>query len=161
MQEIFDQEKHMDQLSATIRNMGPPLKVAQTRLSLRTSRPEMEACRDRPHHRWAVQILGHEPFYHLQTCGRGWGDSGEHWTSEWQDARGPDCSSGKLKFRAFNSFSFRILLFNYKIKVDPKVEIQRIQLRFDTRALLTIKENSSFQSAVIEIILRLNLNFPW
>ena len=31
--------------------MGPPLKVAQTRLSLRTSRPEMEACRDPPHHR--------------------------------------------------------------------------------------------------------------
>ena len=51
MQEIFDQEKHMDQLSATIRNMGPPLKVAQTRLSLRTSRPEMEACRDSPHHK--------------------------------------------------------------------------------------------------------------
>ena len=51
MQEIFDQEKHMDQLQASIRNMGPPLKVAQTRLAMRTSRPEMEACRDPPHHR--------------------------------------------------------------------------------------------------------------
>ena len=57
-----------------------------------------------------------------------------------------------------NLFSFHKLLINYKIKIDPKVEIQRIQL--DTRALLTIKDNSSFQSGVIEIILRLNLNFP-
>ena len=52
-QEIFDQEKHMDQLAASIRSMGPPLKVAQTRLALRTSRPEVEACRDPPHHRCA------------------------------------------------------------------------------------------------------------
>ena len=51
MQEIYDQEKHMNQLSSAIRSMGPPLKVAQTRLSMRTSRPEMEACRDPPHHR--------------------------------------------------------------------------------------------------------------
>ena len=57
-----------------------------------------------------------------------------------------------------NLSSFHKLLINYKIKIDPKVEIPRIQL--DTRALLTIKDNSSFQSGVIEIILRLNLSFP-
>ena len=57
MQEIFDQEKHMDHLSASIRSMGPPLKVAQTRLALRTSRPEIEACRDAPHHRLAGSSL--------------------------------------------------------------------------------------------------------
>ena len=53
-QEIFDQEKHMEQLAASIRSMGPPLKVAQTRLALRTSRPEIEACRDPPHHRYGT-----------------------------------------------------------------------------------------------------------
>ena len=51
MQEIYDQEKHISQLQGAIRSMGPPLKVAQTRLSLRGTRPELEACRDQPHHR--------------------------------------------------------------------------------------------------------------
>ena len=46
----------MEQLAASIRSMGPPLKVAQTRLALRTSRPEIEACRDPPHHRYGVQL---------------------------------------------------------------------------------------------------------
>jgi len=50
MQEIYDQEKHIQQLESAVRSMGPPLKVAQTRLALRASRPEVEACRDRPHH---------------------------------------------------------------------------------------------------------------
>merc|ERR1719422_1194718 len=56
MQEILDQEKHMNHLSSTIRNMGPPLKVAQTRLAMRTSRPEIELCRDNPHHRLVSEV---------------------------------------------------------------------------------------------------------
>ena len=51
MQEIFDQEKHINHLQEAIRAKGAPLKVAQTRLSMRGSRPEIEACRDQPHHR--------------------------------------------------------------------------------------------------------------
>lgn len=56
MQEIYDQEKHIGQLQGAIRNMGPPLKVAQTRLSMRGSRPEIEACRDQPHHRLVSEV---------------------------------------------------------------------------------------------------------
>ena len=36
------------------RNLSAPLKVAQTRLALRSNRPEMEACRDSPHYRWDI-----------------------------------------------------------------------------------------------------------
>ena len=32
------------------------MKVAQTRLSLRTSRPGVEACRDPPHHRLVAEV---------------------------------------------------------------------------------------------------------
>merc|ERR1719474_893344 len=39
MQEIFDQEKHINHLQEAIRAKGAPLKVAQTRLSMRGSRP--------------------------------------------------------------------------------------------------------------------------
>ena len=53
MQEIYDQEKHINHLQGAIMNMGPPLKVAQTRLSMRGGRPEIEACRDQPHHRYS------------------------------------------------------------------------------------------------------------
>ena len=56
MQEIYDQEKHINHLQSAIRGMGPPLKVAQTRLALRTSRPEIEACRDPPHLRMVGEV---------------------------------------------------------------------------------------------------------
>lgn len=49
MQEIYDQEKHMEALKKALRDKGPPLKVAQTRLEARTHRPDVELCRDPPH----------------------------------------------------------------------------------------------------------------
>ena len=51
MEEIYQQENHISQLQHAIQSLGPPLKVAQSRLALRASRPEIEACRDSPHHR--------------------------------------------------------------------------------------------------------------
>jgi len=56
MQEIYDQEKHINHLQGAIMSMGPPLKVAQTRLSMRGGRPEIEACRDQPHHRLVSEV---------------------------------------------------------------------------------------------------------
>jgi len=56
MQEIYDQEKHMDGLRQSIRAKGNPLKVAQTRLEMRTHRPDVELCRDPPHHRLVEEV---------------------------------------------------------------------------------------------------------
>ncbi|XP_074016284.1 tektin-3 [Numenius arquata] len=46
LQEIFQTEKNIEDIKKAIRDQGPPLKVAQTRLDERTRRPNMELCRD-------------------------------------------------------------------------------------------------------------------
>ena len=72
MQEIYDQEKHIEALKKAIRDKGAPLKVAQTnrianqlslntqvsqtRLEARTHRPDVELCRDPPHHRLVEEV---------------------------------------------------------------------------------------------------------
>jgi len=56
MQEIYDQEKHIEALKKALRDKGPPLKVAQTRLEARTHRPDVELCRDPPHHRLVEEV---------------------------------------------------------------------------------------------------------
>lgn len=42
----------MESLKRAIREKESPLKVAQTRLEERTRRPNVELCRDNPHHRY-------------------------------------------------------------------------------------------------------------
>ena len=56
MQEIYDQEKHIESLKQAIRAKGNPLKVAQTRLEARAHRPDVELCRDPPHHRLVEEV---------------------------------------------------------------------------------------------------------
>lgn len=56
MQEIYDQEKHIQALQKALRDKGPPLKVAQTRLEARSHRPDVELCRDPPHHRLVEEV---------------------------------------------------------------------------------------------------------
>lgn len=56
MQEIYDQEKHIQALQQALRDKGPPLKVAQTRLEARAHRPDVELCRDPPHHRLVEEV---------------------------------------------------------------------------------------------------------
>merc|ERR1711994_211917 len=56
MQEIYDQEKHIEALKKAIRDKGPPLKVSQTRLEARTHRPDVELCRDPPFHRLVEEV---------------------------------------------------------------------------------------------------------
>merc|ERR1711874_53099 len=56
MQEIYDQEKHIEAIKQAIRNKGNPLKVAQTRLEARSHRPDVELCRDPPHHRLVEEV---------------------------------------------------------------------------------------------------------
>ena len=56
MQEIFDQEKHMEALKKALQDKGPPLKVAQTRLEARSHRPNVELCRDPPHLRLIEEV---------------------------------------------------------------------------------------------------------
>ena len=56
MQEIYDQEKHIEGLKQAIRAKGNPLKVAQTRLEARSHRPDVELCRDPPHHRLVEEV---------------------------------------------------------------------------------------------------------
>ncbi|NXG76980.1 TEKT3 protein, partial [Baryphthengus martii] len=46
LQEIFQIEMNIEAIRKAIRDKGPPLKVAQTRLDERTRRPNMELCRD-------------------------------------------------------------------------------------------------------------------
>ena len=91
----------MEQLAASIRSMGPPLKVAQTRLALRTSRPEIEACRDPPHHRYGTAgSIG--PLSHVsclttvcwQACERGWRDPGQRGAPQRQAEGGADRAPG-------------------------------------------------------------------
>ena len=49
LQELRDQEKHIEQLRAAVRAKGQPLKIAQARLAMRTKLPGDEACLDLPH----------------------------------------------------------------------------------------------------------------
>ena len=52
----FFQEKHIQQLKKGIRDKENPLKVAQSRLEARTHRPDVELCRDPPHHRIVEEV---------------------------------------------------------------------------------------------------------
>jgi len=47
--EIADMERYIERVKKSISSKEPPLKVAETRLSKRTKRPEVEACNDQPH----------------------------------------------------------------------------------------------------------------
>ena len=88
MQEIYDQEKHIEALKKAIRDKGPPLKVllktselssyffagtqvSQTRLEARTHRPDVELCRDPPHHR-LVEEVHLNTYLSLKMVGMGW-----------------------------------------------------------------------------------------
>jgi tektin-3 len=51
LQEIFQTELLIESLKKALRDKECPLKVAQTRLDERTRRPNVELCRDNPHHR--------------------------------------------------------------------------------------------------------------
>ena len=50
------QETHIQQLKKGIRDKENPLKVAQSRLEARTHRPDVELCRDPPHHRIVEEV---------------------------------------------------------------------------------------------------------
>ncbi|XP_035257989.1 tektin-3 [Anguilla anguilla] len=56
LQEIFQTEMLIESLKKAIRDKENPLKVAQTRLDERTRRPNMELCRDNPHHRLVGEV---------------------------------------------------------------------------------------------------------
>ena len=57
LQEIFQTEMLIDSLKKALRDKENPLKVAQTRLEERTRRPNVELCRDNPHHRSLTQLV--------------------------------------------------------------------------------------------------------
>ncbi|XP_008312571.1 tektin-3 [Cynoglossus semilaevis] len=50
LQGIFQTEMLIESLKKALRDKQSPLKVAQTRLEERTRRPNIELCRDNPHH---------------------------------------------------------------------------------------------------------------
>ena len=52
----FPKEKHIEALKKALRDKGAPLKVAQTRLEARSHRPDVELCRDPPHHRLVEEV---------------------------------------------------------------------------------------------------------
>jgi len=56
MQEIYDQEKHIEAIKKALRDKEAPLKVAQTRLEARTHRPDVELCRDPPYLRLVQEV---------------------------------------------------------------------------------------------------------
>ncbi|TKS89557.1 Tektin-3 [Collichthys lucidus] len=56
LQEIFQTEMLIDSLKKALRDKECPLKVAQTRLEERTRRPNVELCRDNPHHRLVSEV---------------------------------------------------------------------------------------------------------
>ncbi|XP_075873533.1 tektin-3 [Nelusetta ayraudi] len=56
LQEIFQTEMLIESLKKALRDKDPPLKVAQTRLEERTRRPNVELCRDNPHHRLVSEV---------------------------------------------------------------------------------------------------------
>jgi len=56
MQEIYDQEKHIEAIKKALHDKEAPLKVAQTRLEARTHRPDVELCRDPPYLRLVQEV---------------------------------------------------------------------------------------------------------
>uniref|UniRef100_A0A3Q4BYF9 Tektin n=1 Tax=Mola mola TaxID=94237 RepID=A0A3Q4BYF9_MOLML len=56
LQEIFQTEMLIESLKKAVRDKEGPLKVAQTRLEERTRRPNVELCRDNPHHRLVTEV---------------------------------------------------------------------------------------------------------
>uniref|UniRef100_A0A4W5R5X9 Tektin n=1 Tax=Hucho hucho TaxID=62062 RepID=A0A4W5R5X9_9TELE len=56
LQEIFQTEMLIESLKKALRDKECPLKVAQTRLDERTRRPNVELCRDNPHHRLVREV---------------------------------------------------------------------------------------------------------
>ncbi|KAF7668204.1 hypothetical protein LDENG_00028360 [Lucifuga dentata] len=56
LQEIFQTEMLIESLKKALRDKECPLKVAQTRLEERTRRPNVELCRDNPHHRLVSEV---------------------------------------------------------------------------------------------------------
>ncbi|XP_034049686.1 tektin-3 [Thalassophryne amazonica] len=56
LQEIFQTEMLIDSLKKALRDKEGPLKVAQTRLEERMRRPNVELCRDNPHHRLVGEV---------------------------------------------------------------------------------------------------------
>ncbi|XP_077359594.1 tektin-3 [Festucalex cinctus] len=56
LQEIFQTEMLIESLKKALRDKESPLKVAQTRLEERTRRPNVELCRDNPHHRLVEEV---------------------------------------------------------------------------------------------------------
>ncbi|XP_064007844.1 tektin-3 [Pogoniulus pusillus] len=57
LQEIFQVEMNIEAIRKAIRDKGPPLKVAQTRLDERTRRPDVELCRDPAQLRLVNEVL--------------------------------------------------------------------------------------------------------
>ncbi|XP_061787850.1 tektin-3 [Nerophis lumbriciformis] len=55
-QEIFQTEMLTESLKKALRDKVNPLKVAHTRLEERTRRPNVELCRDNPHHRLVSEV---------------------------------------------------------------------------------------------------------
>jgi hypothetical protein len=55
LQEIFDMEKNIELLKKAIQDKQAPMQVNNTRLDVRTRRPNIELCRDPVQHR-SVQI---------------------------------------------------------------------------------------------------------
>lgn len=49
----------IESVKKAIREKECPLKVAQTRLEERTRRPNVELCRDNPHHRYRAGARTH------------------------------------------------------------------------------------------------------
>ncbi|KAM6951631.1 tektin-3 [Aplochiton taeniatus] len=64
LQEIFQTELLMASLKQALRDKENPLKVAQTRLEERTRRPNVELCRDNPHHRLVGEVREIEDTIH-------------------------------------------------------------------------------------------------
>ena len=56
LQEIYQQEKHIEALKKALQDKEPPLKVSQTRLEARSHRPDVELCRDPPHLRLVDEV---------------------------------------------------------------------------------------------------------
>uniref|UniRef100_A0AAV2LI21 Tektin n=1 Tax=Knipowitschia caucasica TaxID=637954 RepID=A0AAV2LI21_KNICA len=56
LQEIFQTEMLIESLKKALRDKECPLKVAQTRMEERIRRPNVELCRDNPHHRLVVEV---------------------------------------------------------------------------------------------------------
>lgn len=60
LQEIFDMEKNIELLKKCIQDKESPMQVAQTRLSTRTRRPNIELCRDSVQHRYvALHVISY------------------------------------------------------------------------------------------------------